>query len=188
MGRINYILHLEMHIPLFLLLIILYFTACGNGNNQTALRQQLAHKADSIATQRFKTLEFLVDDKRAFATIDTRYKDFKDKSEFPLSLFITVNTLEKDSLGHPVKREAELYNQLEADIIKKMDQQLISAFIGRTTMNGYRDLIFYIKSSDQKKVTDILTGLQKKHTRIKEFIFEEDPEWEAVSDFYNALK
>ena len=179
-----------MRLPLLLSLVTLYFTACGNGSNQAALKQQqLSIKADSIATQRFKNLEFMVDDKRAFATIDTRYADFKDKKEFPLSLFITVNTVEKDSIGHPVKKETEIYNNIEADIINALDDQsLITAFIGRTTMNGYRDLIFYIKSSDQKKVNDLLTGLQKKHSRIKEFVFEEDPEWEAVADFYKALR
>jgi len=178
-----------MRIPLLLLLIILYFTACGNGYNSSALKQQqLALKADSVSKQRFKTLEFMVDDKRAFATIDTRYTDFKDKKEFPLSLFITINTLEKDSDGHPVKKEAETQSHIETEVIKELDRSLISAFIGRTTMNGYRDLIFYIKSSDQKKVTDLLIRLQKKHSRIKEFVFEEDPEWEAVADFYEAIK
>jgi hypothetical protein len=172
-----------------LLFIVSYLTACSNSYNQSAVKQELVKEADSIAKPKFKTLEFMVDDKPAFATIDTRYADFKDKKEFPLSLFITVNTIEKDSIGHPVKKETEIYNNIEADIIKTLDDQpLITAFIGRTTMNGYRDLIFYIKSSDQKKVNDLLIGLQKKHSRIKEFVFEEDPEWEAVADFYKALK
>ena len=72
--------------------------------------------------------------------------------------------------------------------MEELDGRLISAFIGRTTMDGYRDLIFYIKSSDQDKVTRALTKLQQKHSRIKEFVFENDPEWEAVSDFFRAVK
>lgn len=179
-----------MRLSLLLSLIIFYFTACGNNNNAAELkRQQLTLQADSVSKQKFKTLEFMVDNKPAFAIIDARYIDFKQKKEFPLSLFVTVNTIEKDSIGHPVKKETEIFNNIEADIIKALDDQsVITAFIGRTTMNGYRDLIFYIKSSDQKKVNDLLIGLQKKHSRIKEFVFEEDPEWEAVADFYKALK
>lgn len=145
-----------------------------------------ARAADSISRPRFKALEFIADDKPASAIIDTRYNGFKDKKEFPLSLFITVNTPGKDNNGYPVKKEAEVYNNIEAGILKELNKELISAFIGKTTMNGYGDLIFYIKSSDQQKATHLLTALQKKYPGIKEFIFERDPEWEAVAAFYKA--
>lgn len=178
-----------MRLSLLLLLIILYFNACGNNNNPAQLkRQQLALKADSVSKQRFKTLEFMVDDKPSFATIDTRYIDFKQKKEFALSLFITVNTLEKDSVGQPTKKEAEIYSGIEADILKNMDKSMITAFIGRTTMNGYRDLIFYIDPADQKKADEVMQLLKKKYSRIREYVFENDPEWEAVADFYKALR
>lgn len=177
-----------MRLYLFLLLIITFFTACGNNNQLSIKQKQLSIKADSASRQKFKTLEFMIDNKPALAIIDTRYQDFKDKKEFSLSLFITINTLDKDKNGHPTKKESEAYSFLETDVIKELDQKIISAFIGRTTMNSYRDLIFYIKPSDQKKVSDLLTGLQKKHSRIKEFVFENDPEWVAVADFYTAIE
>ena len=180
--------YLSVRYYVFFLLTMICLTACGNSQSPVIKQRQLSRQADSISRQQFQTLEFIVDNKPALAVIDTRYKDFKNKKEFPLSLFITINTVDRDNNGHPTVKEAGIYKNIEGDIMEELDGRLISAFIGRTTMDGYRDLIFYIKSSDQDKVTRALTKLQQKHSRIKEFVFENDPEWEAVSDFFRAVK
>jgi hypothetical protein len=141
------------------------------------------NSADSLV--KFRTLEFVMDGKPCIALINLGYKDFKKKKDFPLSVFITINTVEKDSVGHPTEKEAKIFNALESKILAKLAFE--TCYIGQTTMYGYRDLIFYIAAKDQKKVTQLLKSMKQKETRIKSYTFENDPEWESVSEFYNQL-
>ena len=121
--------------------------------------------------------------------INSKYKDFdKDKKEgFSLSVFISVNTVEKNKDGHPTAKEAIEFSRLENEILKRTGP-LSPCYIGHTTMNGYRDVIFYIKPNDQQKFNSIITEIRKRNSRVKSYVFENDPKWEAVSEFYEALK
>lgn len=164
-------------------------SACnGRENPDLVARKQLAAAVDSVSKPHQDTLHFAVDDKQCLAVIDGRYKDFKHKEEFPLSLFISITTLKKDANGHPDAQEAPIHTELVAEILERLNSATVNAYIGKITMNGFEDLIFYIKTEDEKKITNILLDLKKKHTRIKEFTFEKDPRWEAVSEFYEALE
>ncbi|HEY1025389.1 MAG TPA: DUF695 domain-containing protein [Sphingobacteriaceae bacterium] len=161
--------------------------ACGN-ESQINAATQLAATVDSVARPKFTTLHFSVDGKPCSATIDERYQGFAHKNEFPLSLFVTITTAEKDGSGHPTTGEAEAFSKLEAELLDSLNAASLNAFIGKTTMNGYRDLIFYIKHEDQAKINKALSDLQKRHSRIKNFTFEDDPQWEAVAEFYGAME
>ena len=55
-------------------------------------------------------------------------------------------------------------------------------------MTGYRDILLYIKTKDQKKTIGILERFKEKQSRIESISFESDPQWEAVSSFYEASK
>lgn len=141
---------------------------------------------DTLPKSKYRVLEFTVDEKPSIALIDTTFKNFPRKKDFPLSLFITVNTLDQDAKGYPTAKESQAFNSLEDNILVAF-APFASCYIGKTTMSGYRDLIFYIATKDQKEVSKRLGEIQKKSPRIKSYIFEQDPDWEAVSEFLSAL-
>lgn len=175
-----------MRLILILILLGITLIACGSEERKANNIAILAAEADSIAKPRFATMHFTINDKLYQAKIDQRYKDFEHKTEFSLSVFITINTVNQDEKGHPTPDENKVFTQLESDILRSLNKTSLNAYIGNTTMDGYRDMILYINPKDQKVVNDVLLSLQKQHPRIKEFIFEEDPEWEAVAEFYQA--
>lgn len=173
---------------LSILILGMMISACNGGQNQDAdAQRQLAAKVDSISRPQLDTLHFMVEEKPCLAVIDRRYKDFKQREEFRVSLFVTLKTESKDANGHPSAGEARIHAELESEILNRLNAAIVNAYIGKTTMNGFRDLMFYIKADDQQTVTDILAKLKQKHSRIKEFTFENDPQWEAVSEFFEAL-
>jgi hypothetical protein len=136
---------------------------------------------------KFIKLEFLIDGKPCIALINDSFKDFNQKKQFPLSVFITINTDETDSDGHPTDKEAAIFNTIEAKILAALDADTDFCYIGKTTMNGYRDMMLYIKKEDQRKINNKLKDIQRENKRIKSYTYENDPEWEAVSEFYTAI-
>ncbi len=140
-----------------------------------------------IINQNFTTLKFEANGKPCLASINDRYIGFKEKSIFSLSLFIMVNTLDKNKDGHPTDKEALIFNDLQTEIIQELGKVLGNyCYVGTTTMTGYRDILLYIKTEDQKKAIEIMERFKKKQSRIESISFESDPEWEAVSSFYEA--
>ena len=140
-----------------------------------------------IINQNFTTLKFEANGKPCLASINNRYIDFKEKSIFSLSLFIMVNTLDKNKNGHPTEKEALIFNNLQTEIIQELSKVLGDyCYVGTTSMTGYRDILLYIKTEDQKKAIGILERFKEKQSRIESISFESDPEWEAVSSFYEA--
>jgi hypothetical protein len=73
-----------------------------------------------IINQNFTTLKFEANGKPCLASINDRYIDFKEKSIFSLSLFIMVNTLDKNKDGHPTEKEALIFNNLQTEIIQEL--------------------------------------------------------------------
>jgi hypothetical protein len=140
-----------------------------------------------IINQNFTTLKFEANGKPCLASINDRYIDFKEKSIFSMSLFIMVNTLDKNKDGHPTDKEVLIFNNLQTEIIKELSKVLGNyCYVGTTTMTGYRDILLYIKPEDQKKAIEILERLKTEQSRIESISFESDPNWEAVSSLYEA--
>lgn len=139
------------------------------------------------AEERFTTLKFEIEGKPSVAVINNQYKDFKGKSLFPLSLFITINTKEKDKNGHPTEKEAVIFHSLQTKIIAQLSSQFVYCHAGTTTMTGYRDILLYINSKDQEKAAAILNKIKEGNERLTSYTFEPDPEWEAVASFYEAV-
>jgi len=105
-----------------------------------------------------------------------------------MSLFITVNTVDKNKDGHPLEKEIEIFNKLQTDIISDLSKELGTyCYVGTTTMPGYRDILLYIAPDDRLKASDILTKIKDKNIRVDSISFEEDPEWDAVASFYEAI-
>jgi hypothetical protein len=141
-----------------------------------------------VPEQNFTTLKFEAEGKPCVALINNRYINFKEKSSFSLSLFITVNTLEKNKDGHPLEKEIELFNKLQTDIISGLSREIGTyCYVGSTTMPGYRDVLLYIAPKDREKAGDLLKKFKDENSRVDSISFEDDPEWEAVASFYEAI-
>ncbi|HQT24097.1 MAG: hypothetical protein B7X86_13230 [Sphingobacteriales bacterium 17-39-43] len=141
-----------------------------------------------IPQQNFTTLKFEAEGKPCIALINNRYIGYKEKSKFSLSLFIMVNTIDKNKDGHPDEKETEIFNTLQTEIISELSKVLGPyCYVGTTTMPGYRDILLYINPEEREKATDILKKLKEKNSRIDTISFEEDTEWEAVASFYEAI-
>ncbi len=169
----------------FLLLCLLPLLSCS----QNKKAQTPAETNDSLVPQQnFTTLKFEAEGKPCVALINNRYIGFKDRSRFSLSLFIMINTIEKNKDGHPEEKEAEIFNALQTGIISELNKVIGPyCFVGTTTMPGYRDVLLYINPADREKATDLLLKLKEKNSRIDTISFEEDVEWEAVASFYEAI-
>lgn len=174
-----------MRIILLFSCSITILLSCHGESKQARNHLKVSESKSIDSLVKFVSLDFLVHGKPCNALINQGYKNFKEKKDFPLSLFITINTIEKDSIGHPTDKEAKIFNSLESEILSQLVSE--TCYIGQTTMNGYRDMIFYIASKDLKNISEKLKIIKQKHSRIKSYTFEEDPEWEAVSEFYSAI-
>lgn len=144
--------------------------------------------ARDIGKPDFKALKFEYEGKPCIAVINNRYASFKNKRTFPISLFITVTTVDKDEDGHPQSNEAKAFITLHDQILNSLDSVTHYCYIGHTTMTGYRDIMLYIKREDEKQVTALLNNYKSQNKRFKSFVYEKDENWEAVADFYEAVK
>lgn len=139
---------------------------------------------DNINNSEHSVVQFQIDGKVCFATINQFFKNYKNKSDFPFSLWVTVETLEKNDERHPVDSEAILFNSLEDSLIDNFVAKTPFCFIGRTTRDGYRELMFYV--ADKDKATEVMNEFIKedRFKRKIEFAIGPDATWESVSGFY----
>lgn len=167
------------------LLCILPFTSCSQSNKT----ENANHSESKIPRPEdiFTTLRFEIDGKTCLAVINNNFIDFKGKADYSLSLFLMVNTVEKDANGQPTEKESALFHELQSRITKELGLTVPYCHAGTTTMNGYRDIMLYIRPADQNKAIAILNKIKEENPRFKSYTFEPDPEWEAVASFYEAV-
>jgi hypothetical protein len=168
-------------------LIILF--SCGAKKKDSTINIKPTEKLvgstlDNINNSQHAVIEFNVDNKLCFATINQYFKGFSNKKAFPYSLWITVETKEKNRNGHPVDAEAIMYNKLEDSIIYHFISSTPFCFIGRTARNGYRELMFYV--ADKDKAIDVMNSylVDNKFERKIKYQITFDPTWESVGGFY----
>jgi hypothetical protein len=97
--------------------------SCGNKNSdnseQTKSKKTLVGSTlDNINNSEHSVIQFQVDGKLCFAAINQYFKNFENRSDFPFSLWVTVETRDKNDEGHPVDTEAILFNSLEDSLIE----------------------------------------------------------------------
>ncbi len=167
-----------------ILLFLIPLISCSQNKDKS----DTSKNEDLIVKQNFLSLQFESDGKPCIASINNRYIGFKEKSDYSLSLFIIVKTLEKDNNGHPTEKEALFFNNFQTQVLQELSTALGSyCYVGTTTMPGYRDILLYIKPEHQKIATEIVQKIKNEQSRIESISFESDPKWEAVSGFYEAI-
>ena len=179
--------HLQISFLLTFFLVLIILTACGYEQNNLGDKiSVISDTAKNAATDKFVVLKFMAENKPSTARLNTKYKDFNNKSDYPLSVFITISKSPTNKKVE-VSQDSIQFNELEINILKGVSR-FSTCYIGNTDMNTYRDLIFYIKSKDKKDFSSVMTGLKAQNAEIKSYTFEVDPTWEAISEFQTALK
>lgn len=163
--------------------------SCVNKNTDNSTQTKkvdsiIGSTIENIDNSQHTVIQFEIDNKLCFATINQFFKNYKDKNSFPFSLWITVETLDKNENGHPTGEEAFLFNNLEDSIISHFASRTPFCFIGRTTRDGYREIMIYV--ADKDKATETMNSFVKENTFNRKITFEigPDPTWESVSGFY----
>jgi hypothetical protein len=158
--------------------------SADNTNREKHSDMLVGSTLDNINNSVHSVVQFQVDNKVCFATINQYFKYFNNKKAFPYSLWITVETLNKNSEGHPVDTEANLFNSIEDSLIDHFVSKTPFCFIGRTTRDGYREIMYYV--SDKVKATELINTFIKenKFNRKIEFTISPDSTWENVGGFY----
>jgi len=169
--------------------VILVVLGCNQGTSQETNNSK---KADTVIGSTIQNIndaehsliQFEVDNKLCFATINQSFKDYKNKQAFPYSLWVTVETLQKNTNGHPTDDEATLFNNLEDGLVEAFDSRTPFCYIGRTTRDGYREIMFYV--SDKQKASEIIAEFVKKNKFGRKIQYEinEDKNWESTSGLY----
>ena len=172
-----------------LIVVILGLIGCNQSisqetNNIEKVDTVIGSTFQNINDAQHSVIQFEVDNKLCFATINQFFKDYKNKQAFPYSLWLTVETLEKNVNGHPTNEEATLFNNLEDGLVEAFDGKTPFCYIGRTTKDGYREIMFYV--SDKQKASEIIAEFVKKNKfgRKIQYEIKEDKNWESVSGFY----
>lgn len=172
---------------LTLLMILTLLISSCRGNQKKFQENNSVVISDTIPKAKFQLLNFMAEGKPSIALINSEYESFDSKSKYPLSVFITVKSIDKTKEGHPTAKEVIEFNHIESEILRKISEMSL-CYVGNTTMNGYRDIIFYLNPSDKNTFDSIIKEIKNNNLRVTDYTFEIDPEWEAVSEFYEALK
>jgi len=163
-------------------LLLLILISCNSKEEENQMdKMNLGSTLENISNSQYSVIRFQINDEECFATINQYFNNFKYKSDFPYSLWITVETKDKNANGHPTNKEAELYNDLEDSIVRQFDTKTPYCYIGRTTRNGYREIMFYVSDKDLvAKLMDDYVG-KNKYDRKIEYDIILDKTWESVS-------
>lgn len=139
---------------------------------------------DNINNSEHTIIKFQVDNKLCFATINQFFKDYKNKSKFPFSLWITVETRDQNENGHPTDTEATMFNNTEDSLIAQLLPRTPICYIGRTTRDGYREIMIYV--ADKDKTIEIVDSLisHGHFPRKVAYTIDPDPTWTNVEGFY----
>jgi hypothetical protein len=173
---------------IFVLLFLFTLISCHNKEMKASQRKTETKNPGStlknINEAEHRLLEFEVENKMCLALINQNFRGYKHKRDFPFSLWITVETKNKNLNGHPIQSEALLFNKIEDSLIRMLAGSTPFCFIGRTTRDGYREIMIY--GSDRKKLSETMNRFVRENTfgRNINFQIDDDDNWGSVSGFY----
>lgn len=125
-----------------------------------------------------------LDGKPLFATIDTKYSNYSEKSRFNWFLSISMPLVDPTHDGLTTRGEANELNKTEDLLEKKIAQIGDFCHIGRVTWNGYREVIYYVNDPEKiaKSLQDIIDSGE-----FRDFSFrcEKDDDWKNVQIYFD---
>jgi hypothetical protein len=124
------------------------------------------------------------DDLPAFAMINSAYRDYPYRSQFPWHVQITITMQDTTDQGLPTDAEAAVLNTLEDRLEAGLKAAAGAHFIGRHTWNNIRTLDYYVGDAGgagQALVTASMAA-------SREFVYkiERDDDWAKCAAFLNG--
>lgn len=124
----------------------------------------------------FSVLQGEIDGHPVFATIDMGLRGFREMQLFPFFLSVGTSLARPNSYGLPTDDEAANLNAWEDAVEARLRLRSKYVFLGRITMNGKRELLYYVDS--QQLAMEELTSLSEANsTRHFAFTCVRDEEW-----------
>jgi hypothetical protein len=166
-----------------LLIIIMIIGISNCTKNRNGETKMAGSTIENINNSKYMGLKFNIGDEVCIASINQYFKNYKEKDKYPYSLWVTVETKNRNQIGGPTEVEGKLFNILEDSIIYKFAKNTPFCFIGRTQRNGYREIMIYV--SDNIKSSEIMDEFinEDKFKRKIEYKIGLDNKWECVSGF-----
>jgi hypothetical protein len=157
--------------------------------NCTMFKKLFSSKAEPglvepvFPTENYSIFKLTVDNGLAFATMNTGYNNYPNKSNFPWCAQILLSIQDKNDNGHPIDEEAVVLNDIEVRITEFLKRTQVVHPIGRVTRNGERDIIYYIDKPkfNQKETKEFFDEINA--IRNLNFTLEEDAKWKLVGAF-----
>ena len=115
-----------------------------------------------------------------FITINLGYKGYAHTDAFPYLVHVNMTVVNKNANGHPTAAEATVLNEVEDGITENLSAAVSTAFVGRATTRGYRELMYYV--SDPKAAHEALEAWGRApQKRAWEYRVVEDRKWAQVT-------
>jgi len=111
-----------------------------------------------------------------FILVNLAFRDFQNKRSFPWLVQVNLTTGAQNKKGQPTKAEADVLNTVEDAITGELMDAVPTQFIGRATVRGSRELVYF--TANAEKANAALTALAKqKSPRPWEYRIVKDPDW-----------
>lgn len=135
--------------------------------------------------ERFAVMEMNLDGHRVIVNVDMSLSDYPNKVEYPWLLSLSTKLKSTDQNGLPTKRESLDLNEWEDVVEREMLASSSFEYVGRVTWNGYRELLYYLKSPESA-VKSLQSMIDQKTTRPFAFRCQRDDGWKQVNLYFQA--
>ncbi len=138
-----------------------------------------------LPPENLTTLEGLIDGMDAVLVQNHALKNYRARDRFPWFLYLRIFYRDKLPNKLPAPAEQKIIDQFEDELAAEIKRSENAVFIGKTTWNGVREIVFQVK--DPERVNNYLTEIIEQETEIRGFDFEmkKDPAWENAGHFFN---
>lgn len=121
-----------------------------------------------------------------FTTANFAYLDFNYKNDFPWFLRITIQFNEFSDNGQPSEEESSILNEFEDFLETEIKEVSIVHYIGRSTYNGKRDILYYLDNAERASLRLTLLASNPDPVRAFHYNIENDSAWANVAKILNG--
>lgn len=108
------------------------------------------------------------------------YEAFAGQRDYPWLVQVHVEIVDRNAQGLPTPAEADVLNALEERLTPALLADADLHYVGRATMPGYRDLLYYAADGPQADAV-LKKQAALRQARAFEYTVVEDPTWGQVA-------
>lgn len=108
------------------------------------------------------------------------YENFAGQRDYPWLVQLHVEVVDRNVAGLPTPAEADVLNALEERLTPAFLAEADLHYVGRATMPGFRDLLYYAADGAQAEAA-VKKQAALRQARPFEYTVAEDPEWAQVA-------